>query len=316
MVDLRESSPFGVMFHHFYNNTHPRGQGAISSIEFEEMICWLQKRFTILTPDEFIDEFLRKGLNGRQICLTFDDSLLCQYDVAIPVLESMGLKAFFNVYSSAFSGNPDPLEIFRYFRTVAFGSIAEFYSSFFEHLRNSKPEIYKQGLNSFQANGNYLDQFPFYSLEDKMFRFFRDRILGKADYILLMRELIQEMNFDVFQIPEKVFMSTKQLVNLVETGHRIGLHSDSHPTEMSSLSRSEQTLEYARNYDFIQSAVGIEADSMAHPCGSYNKETIQILRELGIAIGFGSSMNANKWGTEFEVPREDHMTIHSLVRKF
>jgi peptidoglycan/xylan/chitin deacetylase (PgdA/CDA1 family) len=248
--------------------------------------------------------------------LTFDDSLLCQYDIAAPVLESVGIKAFFNVYSSAFSGNPDPLEIFRYFRTVAFDSIEEFYLSFFDHLRNSKLELYKKGSKSFQKNSSYLDQFPFYSVEDKMFRFFRDRILGKENYNILMQELILEMNFDVSQIPEKVFMSTDQLIDLRNSGHRIGLHSDSHPTEMASLPREEQHLEYTKNYNFIQSILGVDADSMAHPCGSYSEETIRILREIGVRIGFGSSMNANKWGTEFEIPREDHMTIRSMVTKF
>jgi peptidoglycan/xylan/chitin deacetylase (PgdA/CDA1 family) len=315
MPHLPQGTPFGVMFHHFYSEKHPRGQGAISAMEFEEMITWLEKNFTILSPDDFITGIKRNELKDGQICLTFDDSLLCQLDVALPVLESKGLSAFFNVYSSAFSGNPDPLEIFRYFRTVAFESIEEFYSKFFEHLHNAIPEIYGEGTAAFQTQANYLENFPFYSTEDKKFRFFRDRILGKDSYTSHMQDLIKISKFDVSSIPEKVFMSIQQLMSLRHSGHKIGLHSDTHPTEIASLSSSAQKLEYSINSNFLLSKVGVKAESMAHPCGSYNLETIEILRELEIKIGFGSSMNANKWGSEFEIPREDHMTIHGLVQK-
>lgn len=316
MSKLLGLSPFGVMFHHFYDTVHPQGQGAISSSEFEKMIYWLKKRFTILSPDEFTDLFQRNMLREGQICLTFDDSLLCQFDVALPVLESLELTAFFNIYSSAFSGNPDPLEIFRYFRTVAFKSVDEFYSSFFAHMSKLEKDMYVNGSQAFRENGDYLIQFPFYSLEDRKFRFFRDCILGKEAYNLVMQELMRDLNFDVLDIPKRVFMSTEQLISLRDAGHKIGLHSDSHPTQMASLPKSAQTLEYSRNYAFLENELGVKADSMAHPCGSYNLETIQILRELGIAIGFGSSMVANKWSSEFEVPRQDHITIHSWVQEF
>ena len=32
------NKPYGIMFHHFYNGNHKKGQGAISSEEFEYMI--------------------------------------------------------------------------------------------------------------------------------------------------------------------------------------------------------------------------------------------------------------------------------------
>ncbi len=304
------------MFHHFYDENHPQGQGAISSDEFEKILSWLESNFTILPPDEFIDGYLRKTLRDkRYICLTFDDSLLCQYEVALPVLESKNLTAFFNIYSSAFSGKPDPLEIFRYFRTVAFDSVENFYSKFFEHMKNTNLEIYTKGEHDFKKHENYLIAYPFYSTEDRKFRFFRDRILGKDAYISVMQNLIEIFNFDVSTVPEKVFMTKSQVCSLKKAGHKIGLHSDSHPTDIASLSKSVQRLEYSTNYSFLRSEFEIEADSMAHPCGSYNQDTVEILRDLEVRIGFASSLNSNKWSTEFEVPREDHMTILGLVEK-
>ena len=68
-LSLGGGGPFGVMFHHFYSDSHPRGQGAISAEEFEAMINWLEDNFTILSPDEFIVGFEGNGLKNGQICL-------------------------------------------------------------------------------------------------------------------------------------------------------------------------------------------------------------------------------------------------------
>ena len=307
--------PFGVMFHHFFDETHPRGQGSISSEELEIILMWLQKSFTILPPEEFLFKKNNKTIRNDEICLTFDDSLLCQFDIAIPVLESLGLRAFFNVYSSVFFGNPDPLEIYRYFRTVAFSSIDDFYKTFFYFLKEHECNLHKEAKNKFAITTDYLGNFPFYSTEDRFFRFTRDRVLGRDKYIEIMNSLMDEMNFDTLVIPEKVFMKRENLIELNSNGHQLGLHSNTHPTDFASLNLVEQAKEYSDNLNFFISEIGVNPVSMAHPCGSYNLDTIEVLNNLKMEIGFGSNMNTNTFGTKFEVPREDHIAILKLARK-
>ena len=48
------------------------------------------------------------------MCLTFDDAVKSQIDIALPILEQFKIKSFFFVYSSIFDGKPDNLELFRY----------------------------------------------------------------------------------------------------------------------------------------------------------------------------------------------------------
>ena len=57
--------------------------------------------------------------------MTFDDALRCQYDIAVPVIEDLNIKAFFFVYSSIFSEDPDLFEVYRYFRMNYFKNIEE-----------------------------------------------------------------------------------------------------------------------------------------------------------------------------------------------
>src|SRR5690348_4468616 len=127
----RSVIPRGIMFHHFSDAVHPRGQGAISE---DDLVCMIRflGRENILDAPEWMDRALAGRLGEDEVCLTFDDALRCQYDVAAPVLADFGISGFWFVYSSVFEGGLEPLEIYRYFRTVAFPDIDAFCDAFFE----------------------------------------------------------------------------------------------------------------------------------------------------------------------------------------
>ena len=88
----------------------------------------------ILNADIFFEKSKNNTLKDNEVCITFDDSVKCQIDVALPVLEDLKIKSFFFVYTSIFEGKPDYLELFRYFRTNYFENINEFYEEFYDIL--------------------------------------------------------------------------------------------------------------------------------------------------------------------------------------
>jgi hypothetical protein len=128
-----------------------------------------------------------------------------------------------------------------------------------------------------------------------------------------MDMLIEEMNFDRKDVPRKVFMTRDNLKELSRLGHQVGLHSDTHPTDIAKLTKSEQEMEYLKNYDFILHELGMAPISMAHPCGKYSNETMDVLTSLEVQIGFASNMHPKKTDLKLAVPREDHMNILELV---
>ena len=297
------------MFHHFHGGNHAVGQGSISASDLDQMISWLKKDFEILNIEEFYVKALEGSLNTNQTCLTFDDSLLCQYEIALPVIESHGFTALFNVYSSAFSGRPDPLEVYRYFRSVFYQSFDEFFDDFFLLTREKFSSEYVDGTARFLREGGIYDAFPFYTRNDKVFRFFRDKVLGPLKYNLIMNELMKQRHFDASDVPAKVFMNVSQLEKLHLGGHSLGLHSDTHPTQMHSLPKNLQFAEYAINHDFLKGITGMEAKMVAHPCGDYNETTLEVLQELEVKVGFRSSMGIPYVKSLLEIPREDHSNI-------
>jgi len=308
-------SAFGIMFHHFHGENHPAGQGSISADDLDQMIAWLRKDYEILNIEEFFQKALAGKLTTKETCLTLDDSLLCQYEIALPVIESHGLTALFNVYSSAFSGEPDPLEVYRYFRSVSYGNFDEFFDDFFTMIKERFSSKYVKGMSRFSREREIYDGFPFYTENDKIFRFFRDKILGPSDYNLIMIDLMNQKMFDTSEVPTKVFMTVNQLEQLNRKGHTLGLHSDTHPTQIQSLSKEAQIREYMTNYNFLKNITGAGARIVAHPCGQYSEITLEILHQLEVCVGFRSSLNIPYAKSLLEIPREDHSNVFkNMVR--
>ena len=93
------------MFHHFHDKNHVKGQGSISNLEFKSIIDFYCNNFNLLSAEIFLDKFILGKLNKDDICITFDDNLKCQYDIALPVLNDLKIKAFWFIYSSPLDGS-------------------------------------------------------------------------------------------------------------------------------------------------------------------------------------------------------------------
>jgi len=308
------------MFHHFHDKViHPKGQGSIDKDDFNKMINFIGRN-NILDADVFFEKFRKNKLKDNEVCLTFDDAIKSQIDIALPILEDLKIKSFFFAYTSLFKGEPDNLEVFRYFRINYFNSINEFYDNFYKVLDKDLKIFFKKNNN----NINKIKiKFPTYSIEDIKFRLVRDIFLTKKEYEDLMFQMIEEKNFaykDFFKI---LFFQNKDLKQLDNLGHLIGLHSHNHPTLLEKLSYNEQKDEYVKCRSIISDILSKpkkEIKFMSHPCGSYNNDTLEILKELGIELGFKQIMTIEpekgmkKINNSFlEIAREDHAIIYKQM---
>ena len=304
------------MFHHFHDDFHLPAQGSLSASDFDLMISWLSDRHDILDAQEYMSRFLSRTLKNTDICLSFDDALKCQYDIALPVLRKNNISAFFFVYSSAFSDNPDFLEIFQYFRNSKFDSVDEFYNYFFDFLIQNDKDEYLSQQNQYSSLDNYLSAFPFYTENDKWFRYLRDQYLGNEKYTNVMLELISDKGFDINEAKKNLWMREDELLKIHENGHVVGLHSYSHPTQMSKLPADQQLTEYQQNFTHLSEVLKTsEIISMSHPCGDYNLETLSILEGMGIQIGFRSNMGVKEIKSPLEIPREDHANVFKEMKQ-
>ena len=71
--------------------------------------------------------------------------------------------------------------------------------------------------------------------------------------------------------------------------------------------------EYKNNMLFIKKFTKSRPLSMSHPFGRYNKNTLKILKNIGIKIGF-LSYKKKKISSLLEIPRLDHVELIKKLR--
>ena len=293
------------MFHHFHHGGAPKAQGSITPQTFEQVLKYLAESNTILNADEYFLRSQQGRLKSNDICITFDDAVKSQFTHAKGVLDALGIKAYFFIYSGAFSENPPYMEFFRDFRN-SFSDVNAYYAEFMSFLKTNLPADYAALAEQYPPE--YLSEFRFYTEEDRKYRFVRDGIL-KDRYFDIVIGLMDHAGYDMKARQKELFMSESQVAQLSDEGHMIGLHSTTHPTSFQTMPLAEQRQEYFDNFEHLSSIVSAPIKCMAHPCGSYNEDTLDLLKELDIGLGFRSSMSPNFAKTKLEVPREDHINV-------
>ena len=306
----------GIMFHYFHDNKkHLKSQGSISADEFYKIIKFIGKK-NIINSEIFLEKLKSNKLKKNDVCLTFYDSVKSQFDIALPVLEDQNIKSFFFVHTSIFENRPDNLEVFRYFRTKFFKNINDFYDNFYQNFNIDLKTFFEKKSKIIKEKKK---KFSFYSFEDIKFRLVRDNLLSQNEYKKIILKMMKQKKFDPKDIYTKLFLTKKDIIQLDSLNHSIGLHSHSHPTLIEKLNYNEQKNEYEKNLKILSEILNKnvnELNCISHPCGSYNNETLRLLKNLGLEIGFRQDMKIEKEkkmtkinNSKLEIARQDHAEI-------
>lgn len=229
--------PHALMFHHFHGGSHPVVQGSISSDRFIDILKLYGP--SLISASEWLAKALDGKLATSDVCISFDDTLKCQIDVALPVLDQFNLDAFWFLYTSPLEGVPEKLELFRHFRATEYPSIDTFYSAFFDRVSLMFPDMEAPEVSSEEVI-SHLSEFPFYTNGDRKFRLLRDHYLKPDRYARVMNDMMEQRKFDIDGAARSLWMTISDVKQLHSEGHVLGLHPHTHPTRMSALSEVEQ----------------------------------------------------------------------------
>ena len=82
--------PHGLVFHHFHGQGtgHQPGQGSLNADAFEALLRGVGLGH-ILPTGQFLEHAQNSTLAPEDCCITFDNNLRCQFDIAVPVLRRL-----------------------------------------------------------------------------------------------------------------------------------------------------------------------------------------------------------------------------------
>ena len=308
------------MFHYFHDDFfHKKSQGSISKDDFYKIINFVGRE-NIIDANLFFEKFKNKKLKNNEICITFDDAVKSQIDIALPVLQDLKINSFFFIPTSIFDKTPNNLELFRYFRTNYYENINKFYEEFYKFLDKDLSFFFKKNDKEIKSSKI---KFPHYSLNDIKFRLVRDIFLNQYQYEKLMFQMIKDKKFNYKKIYPKLFFNKNDVKKLDNLGHLIGLHSHNQPPLLEKLSYTEQKYQYDKNINVLSEILSKpkkEIKYVSHPSGSYNEDTLKILNDLGVELGFKQIMTIEPEkgmkkinNSSLEIARQDHSLIHKML---
>jgi peptidoglycan/xylan/chitin deacetylase (PgdA/CDA1 family) len=295
----------GIMFHHFHLDGMPAGeirQGSIEANRLETILRSLKEKTVLNDARDWLDKVIHHRLGSRDTCLTFDDNSRSQYEVARPVLDALGIRAFFFVYTAMYEGELPRLDIYASFRDKYFDDFDHFFIQFCLHTERILGITLEIMEDHFPET--HLAEFSFYSREERIFRYVRDHMLKPYEYETVMDYMIDKVTSPEL-LAREIWMSPGEIIRLHDEGHVIGLHSAHHPTHLAGMGDDIQEQEYITNKRKIEDLVGTPVKSVSYPSGSYNAYTLGLMRRFGITAGFRADMEKGSLDPLLELPRLD-----------
>jgi peptidoglycan/xylan/chitin deacetylase (PgdA/CDA1 family) len=84
------------------------------------------------------------------------------------------------------------------------------------------------------------------------------------------------------------FLSAQEIIELDKRGHFIGVHSHSHPQNISLLDLDEIKYEWCHSLNILKGIISKSVQYASIPNGFFSKDSLLILRECGVKIIFSS----------------------------
>ncbi len=255
---------------------------------FQRQLDYLSQKYHFITAEELIDYSLRRSSLPNNSCyLTFDDGFKDHIKYVMPELLFRGIQGSFFPPSMAIE-NQKLLDVHAiHFILASLKNI----NSFFIDLNNACLDI---GLTKFDivslfrtyakpyryANGSYEDTKITYAKRILQFALpekTRSKIVSH-----LFKKYVKK---NKRQFASELYMSISDIKNLIKNGMYVGSHGCRH-IWLGKEKKSEQIKDIKLSLDFLKK-VGASTKNwiMCYPYGSYNNDTLNILRKKKCLIG-------------------------------
>ena len=274
---------------------------------FIKQIKFFKKNFNIINPNEVLSlNRDRKIYNKPFLILTFDDGYSDHYDYVSPTLIDNKIQGLFFLPSRIFKAN-SVLEVNK----------IQFILSEVKEKKKLLVEILDYLKRNY--NLNYTNKIKIKTLRssryDENIVIIIKRLL---QYLLPKKIRTNTINFyfrkyvtkDLLNFKKKLYLTEKQVVEMKNANMIFGSHSDNHEW-MEFMSYDEQKKEVRNSDNFLEKKFKFfknDFKSFCYPYGSYNKKTIDILKQFDYKMAFTTDPKPflrNKSKNILELPRYD-----------
>jgi len=271
-----------LIYHRVMNESDPLQPSIPNAVQFLGRMRWLARVFNVVSLDEAMQHLREGTLPPRAVAITFDDGYADNHDVALPVLQRLGIRATFFVASGFLDGgrmwNDTVIEVVRRFR----GETFSFEPLEIEALPLGGPERRRKAIDLLLARLKH--------------RAFSER-----------QALVDELAASIDQPLDSPMMTSQQVRALSAGGMTVGAHTRWHPI-LKVLPDHEARHEIESSKHDLESLLGEPVDLFAYPNGKPGQDYTQAHVEMVRSAGFSSAVST-EWGAasatcdRYQLPR-------------
>ena len=246
-----------VTYHYYQNKKYKNGIYPVSHKEFEEEINNIQKKYTIINPDDFFEHWTsEKQLSkNRDYCLlTFDDGLKEQMN-AFYFLQERKLGALFFVPTLPYIEN-QPLEVHK-----------------LQHIRSimNDDEIYKKldiefKIKTYQFDKETLStQYPYDNETSRKVKYFLNFVLPENEKKHFINAMFEAEWGDIETFTKNLYMTPNE-ISILDKNGMLGSHAHTHnPLGAMNPAEAKQDIKIANKYFYDR--LGKVPPYFAYPYG-------------------------------------------------
>jgi len=307
MIKTKNHNIYIVMYHYvreIKKSKYPNIKG-LEFEDFKKQINYFLKNFNILSNDDFTEILRTKKIpKKKSILLTFDDGYKDHYKYVYPYLKKQ--KIYANFYPPIMAiKNQKTLDVHK----IQFilekernrDKILNLIFTFTKKYMNKNKD--QLNINKINTKSRFDDKKTMLIkklLQNHIPLFYRRKITNKIFNLI--------MNTSEKEFSKKIYMNSSNVKELYNNNFTIGSHGYNHFLwGHASKNKQEEELKKSINY-FKKIKVLDENFSVCFPYGSYNNQTIELLKKYKIKfalttkVGFVNNLNIKK---PFTLPRFD-----------
>lgn len=255
-----------LYFHRVLAERDPLFPDEPTADEFDTMMGWVQKQFTVIPLAEGIQRLSNGRLPPAAAAITFDDGYRDNLEVAAPILKRRNLPATLFVASGFVDGG-------IMFNDMVIEAIR----------RTSMPVLELAELG--------IDPLPLGSWEERRNALFR--LLPAIKHLPATRrsDTVASLAAQAkVTLPHDLMMTTEQVREFAGLGFEIGAHTVNHPI-LAVLPDDEARLEIKRGREQLEGMIDKKVNLFAYPNGRWGKDFDERHVAMVKACGFDAAFS-------------------------
>lgn len=273
--------------------------------KFKKQINFFIKNFTIVDYNEFKDILEnKKNFKKPPLILTFDDGYLDHYEYVYPFLLKKKIRGLFYPPAKIIEKN-FILDVNKIHFVLSNVKNKKLIINEIKKYLKRKTKINFNKLNLKKINLNSRFDNKEVILIKRLLQYFLPTKIRKSLNSYLFKKY---SNFDEEYVSKKLYMKEKHMIEMAKDGMHFGSHGYYHHW-FNFISKKEQELEIKKSLIFLKKIKNNSNSlSICYPYGSYNSNTLEILKKYNFEIGFTSvpgKINISKINNKLILPRFD-----------